>query len=97
MIMTFDWLIEANKNIKWKKIIEDALLCDKPQVLYHKEMYQLAFDPSEQLVTVYPFSKDSMFNWKIVPKRITYHLVKEVINGNWDAFSKNHIFDIDEE
>ena len=60
-------------------------------------MYRLSFEPLQQMVTVHPFSKDSMFNWKIIPKRLTYQLVREVINGNWDAFSEDSIFDVYDE
>lgn len=48
------------------------------------------------MVAVYPFSKDSKFSYKITPKILTYQLVSEVINGNWEAFSEDNIFDIDE-
>ncbi len=48
------------------------------------------------MVTVHPFSIDSMFCWKIIPKKLKYELVYKVINGNWDAFSEDNIFDVPE-
>lgn len=97
MIMSFDWLRDANADPEWKRQIENAMLHDEPQILFHKEIYRLLFDPLQQLVTVQPFSEDSMFSCKIMPKKFTYQLVSEVINGNWNAFSSNNIFDVIEE
>lgn len=96
MIMTYDWLQDAIRGFEWKKTIEDAMLSSEPQVLFLKSLYRLSFDPLQRMVAVYPFSKDSKFSCKITPKILTYQLVSEVINGNWEAFSEDNIFDIDE-
>ncbi len=97
MIMTYDWLAHAQKNSELKKQIEDALSCDVPQELFIDNLFRVLFKPQSQMVEVRALSEDCVWKCKIIPKRITYYLVREVINGNWNAFSENDIFDLDEE
>lgn len=95
MIMTYDWLLWANRNSKLKKEIEDALTNDTPNELLIDDMFKITFDPQRQLVTVEASSEESSCSYKIAPKKLSYYLVKEVINGNWEAFNDKNIFDID--
>ena len=97
MIMTFDWLVHAQNNSELKKQIEDALLSDVQQNLYIDDKFRVLFDPQSRMVEVRAISETCDWKHKIVPKKMTYDLVREVINGNWNAFSEDNIWDIDEE
>lgn len=94
MIMTYDWIIMATRNKKWKEEIEKALASDRDQELIYLDMLRIKFDAQIKRVTVQAFSEDSPFHWKVIPKQMTYHFVQETINGNWDAINENDIIDI---
>lgn len=96
MIMTYHWLMWANNNPKLKNEIENALSGDKARDIQIEDTFMISFDPKNQIVTVQASSEKCVWKHKIIPKKLTYHLVREVINGNWDAFTEENIFDIDE-
>ena len=52
--------------------------------------------PKNQMATVNASSEECIWKHKIIPKKITFYLIKEVINGNWNAFSEKDIFDVEE-
>lgn len=97
MIRTYDWLIWAYRQPELKKKIEEALLRDEPHDLFIGDTFKISFDPKNQMVTVNASSEDCFWSHKILPKRITYYVVRELMNGNIDAFSGDGIFDVEKD
>lgn len=94
MIMTYDWLSYAQNHLEFKKQIEDAIFCGEDCELTLEEIYRIKFDSKTQSVVVEPFSENSNFHWKIVPKRITYRAVLQMMSGDWNNLSEEDIQDV---
>lgn len=95
MIMTYDWMVYAQDHPDFKKEIEEAIESGEERELTSRQIYRIRFEPSRKSVVVMPYSNDSDWGFKIVPKRIPYSAVLRAINGDWVHFSEDDISDVD--
>ena len=91
MIATFDWLLYAKHDKKWKKEIYGALESDKELEITRGNMYRLIFRPDEQYVYVSAYAKDSDLSWKIIPMKLPYKSVLKFLENDTYNFFEDAI------
>ena len=94
MIMTYDWMIYAQNHPPFKKQIEDLIASGNDGELTSRDMHRIKFEAGTQTVVVTPYSKTSDFHRKIIPKRISYRAILQIINGNWNDLREVDIQDV---
>lgn len=74
--------------------IYDAM-ASQTEIVVCTDVHKLTFFPSKQTVIVNSFSKNSPFQYKIVPKEIKYSAVIKILNNNWEDIREDEIMDIE--
>lgn len=93
MIKTYDFVLTAKQNKKFRSQIDEAILSNlKSEVC--TDIHRLTFFPQSQIVIITAKSDTSAFNEKIVPKKITYQALMKLLDGEWDSIGHNDITDL---
>lgn len=93
MIKTYDFILTAKQNKAFMKQLEDAM-SGKTDCIIDTDIHQLRFQAEKQTVIVAPKSETSDFQWKIVPKEITYRGLALMLHGDWEHICQDDIMDI---
>lgn len=96
MIMTYDWMIYAQNHLKFKTEVENIIASGKDTEITCRGIYRLIFHGSEKLVVVKPYSDTSDFCHKIIPMKIAYRAVLQMMNGDWTNINEEDIGELEE-
>lgn len=93
MIRTYDFLLVAKRNKNFRSQIDEAILNGLNSEIY-TDTHRLIFLPESQTVIVTAKSNVSPSHEKIVPKKITYQVLKNMLDEKWDSIDPNDITDL---
>ena len=93
MIMTYDFILKAQHDKDFMNEIRNAISSGLDNEIF-TDIHRLRFYGEKKVVIVGPYSEHSDFNWKIIPKEITYSAILKMLEGNWDSIGSDDIRDI---
>ena len=80
MVESFDFLFLLQRNVEFRKKIEDAMHgTDITELFCYRT--KLTVCPKEELIYIDKRSEDA---WKVLPATITFNAVNHVLAENWD-------------
>lgn len=91
--MTYDFILTAKRNEKFRSQIDEALLNNLESEIC-TDIHKLSFLPKSQTVIITARSDTSAFKEKIVPKKITYQALMKMLDGEWDRIAPDDITDL---
>ncbi len=93
MIMTFDFVLDAQKNRELMSQLLNYMEQNTDRVI-NTNTCKIIFRADSQKADILPLSETSPFHCKIVPKQITYSALHKMLNGDFDHFEDGDIIDI---
>lgn len=91
--MTYDFILKAQHDKNFMKKIRNAISSELDKEIC-TDIHRLRFFGEKKVVIVEPYSENSDFNWKIIPKEITYSAILKMIEGDWDGIGSEDIRDV---
>lgn len=93
MIKTYDFLLTAKRDKDFRAQLEQAISSDTDRELC-TDIHKLVFCAADQTVTITAKSSSSPFKEKIIPKKVTYRALMQMLSNEWDRIAPNDITDL---
>lgn len=92
MIMTFDFIFQAQHNEILMKQLREAVWSDSDREIC-TDIHRIHFDVHRRVVVVRPYSKTSAFSHKVVPREITYDAFIKMLDMDWEHYASGDIIE----
>ena len=92
MIRTFDFILKAKYNKAFMEQLEKAMSSDQSSELC-TDTHRLTFYPQSKVILIAPASESSIFQYKIVPKKLSYQGFCIILHGNWEQLDADDVTD----
>lgn len=93
LIMTYDFILKAQHDKEFMQEIHNAISSGLDSEIC-TDIHRLRFYGEKKVVIVEPYSENSDFNWKIIPKEITYQAILKMLDGDRDSIGSDDIRDV---